>query len=816
LGFLQKLAADVYHESLNRPLVVLMIMAGLIFSAGYHSKDFTYDASADTLVAENDPELAYYRKVTHYLGGENFLFLTYTPKNARLITPETIRKIDVLAQRLEAIEGVAKVTSILDAPLLKSPPIPVARMAEEYRTLQSPDVDLKRAAEELTASPLFKNLLISEDGQTTAFRIDLATNERLQTLADQRNALRAKENKRPEERAELKKISEQYRLVYAENTRRVDEMLDEIRQVRDSVSDEATAYLGGVPMVASDMIKYVKKDVFTFGLASIVLIMGMLFFFFRRLRWVLLPIVTTAVTIFLTIGLLGYMRQPVTVISSNFVSLLAILSISFSIHLIAKYRELVREDGSTPHEELVCRTMIEKLKPCLYTALTTIVAFGSLMTSSIVPVTDFGWIMCLGVLVAFLVAYTLFPALLMLAPKGQPSATIQQNSTFIRYLCHLSTRRTVLVLLGAVFLFGASVAGVTRLSLDSRFIDYFKPETEIYKGLAFIDKNLGGTIPMDIILEFPPYVNEASEFGDDFFTGAEDDFPERYWYTPDKIQYLRKFHQYLESRREIGKVISLATLEEMARDFNDGKPLGAVEMIAVLSSIPDNVREEFIAPYASPAEGLMRISTRIHETGPPYSRNQLIQDIESFGETGLGLPPDRVRVTGVNVLFNGMLQELFSSQTSTLLFVIGATFLMFVVLLRSPLLAFIGLVPNVLAALTILAFMGFVGMPLDMMTITIAAIIIGIGVDDAIHYLHHFREIYVRKRDVIAAVEENHRNIGNALYYTSVTVVIGFSVLGFSNFVPTVYFGALTALAMVLALLANLTVLPALLVKLYR
>jgi hypothetical protein len=369
-----------------------------------------------------------------------------------------------------------------------------------------------------------------------------------------------------------------------------------------------------------------------------------------------------------------------------------------------------------------------------------------------------------------------------------------------------------MILVVAVFSCVFAAIGISRISLDNRFIDYFRSGTEIHKGLTYIDTFLGGTIPLDIILHFPPATDHAVDSDSDFFTGEQDIYPERYWFTPDKFAFLQKLHSYLENKPEIGKVISILTLKQLGETINNGEPLGSLELMGMFGALPANVRNELITPYASPQDGLIRLSARVHETGPTFSHAQLLRDIQSFTATEMDMAEGKVQLTGMEVLFNGMLQHLVDSQKSTLVFVIAATFLMFVILLRSLTLAIIGLLPNIMSAAVILAFMGFAGIPLDIMTITIAAIIIGIGVDDAIHYLHRFKQELVLVRDVRIAVEKSHGGIGSALYYTSFTVVIGFSVLGFSNFIPTVFFGVLTSLAMIGALLANLMVLPSLLV----
>ncbi len=805
-----------YKKFLSYPWAVLFVIAVMCLSAMHYTSYFTYDASADTLVAENDPELAYYRKVSKNFGGDEFLFLTYQPKDAPLLSVQTLQRIDALQGRLEDIKGVKAVTSILDAPLLQSPPIELGKMAEEYKTLRSPDVDLPLAMVELTTSPFFKELLISADGDATALRIDLAMDEEFNSLWEERKRLKSLEVLTDEEHRELSVTLDKYDQARREYIEDQERLMVDIREIRDSIGDEATAYLGGVPMVASDMISYVKSDIIVFGSTSLLLIMASLFAFFRRLRWVLLPVLTAGIAILITMGILGFIRQPATVVSSNFVALLLIFSISFTVHLMVKYRELVRDGVKGSHRELVAITMTDKFAPCIYTALTTMAAFASLMTSDIIPVTDFGWIMCVGMAAAFTANYTFFPAVLTLLPEGRHSHTVEKQPFLTSIMCSLSVKSYGKVLLSALVLMVVAWVGMSRLSVDSRFIDYFKEGTEIREGLTFIDTHMGGTIPMDIIINFPPYKSTVIDEDDDFFTEEEDEYPERYWFTPDKIEMLHKVHNYLETKEEIGKVISLATLEEIARGFNDGKPLGSVELAAVLGAVPSSVRNDFINPYSTPSEGMLRISTRVHETAPPYSRSEMIDEIKHFVVSELGISPNDVRVTGMNVLFNDMLASLFDSQVSTIGFVVGATFLMFLILLRSPMLALVGVLPNLLSATMVLAFMGFVGMPLDMMTITIAAIIIGIGVDDAIHYLHRFQQELLKGESVKEAIETSHSNIGIALYFTSITVIIGFSVLGMSNFVPTIYFGLLTALAMILALLANLTILPSLLMRFYR
>jgi len=588
------------------------------------------------------------------------------------------------------------------------------------------------------------------------------------------------------------------------------------------------------------MIAFVKGDLVIFGGSVLLLLMACLYGFFRSTRWVLLPVAGSALTILFTTGLLGFYGKPATVISSNFVSLLAIITISLNIHLIVRYREVFHLTPEASVGDLVRQTMLSKFAPCLYNTLTTVAAFGSLMASSIVPVEDFGWMMCIGIVIGFVLTFFFFPSVLMLLPLGNPGITLNEELGLTRVLSHNARWRPGLVVSLGLVLAIVAWFGVSRVSLDNRFIDYFKADTEINAGMRFIDESLGGTVPFDVVLTFPAYepltgqnvfgdedggddfsegFDEApadddfvDDFADDFTDGAPDPFPQRYWFTRDKLDRVTAVHRYLESRPEVGKVLSLTTMEDLAKQFTDGKPLSGVEIAGILGLLPQHLIPELITPYAHPESGRLRINARVIESGPGFDRDALVNDIRQHAFQAADFQPDEVQVTGMLVLFNSMLNKLFSSQVDTLAYVLLATFTMFLILMRSLLYAVLGLLPNVLAAALVIAFMGYAGIPLDMMTITIASISIGIGVDDAIHYLHRFKEEYDENGDARLAVAWSHATIGRAMYFTSLTVIIGFSVLCFSNFVPTILFGLLVAVAMALALIANLSLLPALLV----
>ncbi len=806
--------AEIFY--LRYPWLIVALVLVVVGAAVYFTQYFRFDASSETLVVEGDEDLRAYEEISVTFGGDDFLFLTFAPASGNPITHEALATLDELANEIAAVEGVASVFSVLDAPLIESTDLSVSALEDSIPTLRESGIDLERARAELMNSPYFSELLITKHGDATALRIDLEKHQALMDAARQRERARAGQDTLSVERAD-----EQYRVVRERYLMEREQLIRGLRQVAASFDDRGTLYLGGVPMIAADMISYVKSDLTVFGGAVIGLMIAAMGLFFRRLRWVVLPILTAVCAVVLTLGLLGYLDWQATVISSNFIALLAIITISLTIHLIVQYREFLHTEPDLTAKDLVHATLRAKFAPCFFTALTTVAAFSSLTVSGIVPVEDFGWMMCIGICISLAVTFSLFPAVLLLLPKGEASASATDLSHFIRAFGEFARWRTHLVVgLGVLIAIGAYF-GVQRVSLDNRFAEYFDEETEIYQGMHYIDQNLGGTIPFDVVLTFPPFEEDFVEsegeddFGFDDFGGEEELYPERYWFTPEMLSRLADVHAYVASHEHVGKVLSLATLEDVAARFTDGERLSKLEIAAILGKLPPELREELIQPYASPQTGRLRISARVIEAAEDFDRETFRQRIVEYAAKSADFAEDEVAVTGMMVLFNGMLKQMLSSQVNTLIYVIAAVFIMFIVLLRSVVYALLGLVPNVLAAASVIAAMGYFGIPLDMMTTTIAAICIGIGVDDTIHYLHRFREEFRVRGQARVAVSFSHASIGHALYFTSLTIIIGFSVLVFSNFVPTVMFGIWTAVAMFLALLANLTLLPALLVLVF-
>jgi uncharacterized protein len=814
---------------LSYPKVILACLFIVICFLGYKAKDFKLDASAETLVLENDEALNYARVVSSIYGEGDYLVITYAPEG-NLFSERSLKNLTKLRDELKALNWVESVVSMLDVPLLESPGVPIKEIAGNIQTLESESVDKELAKIEFQKSPLYQSLLISRDMKTTALLINLPPDKVYGDLLNQRNYLREKDRRgelSPKESAELKKVAIKFAQHRDKKRQERHQNIADIRKIMDQYRDNAELFLGGVSMIADDMISFIKNDLKIFGVGVLIFLIFTLRIIFKQKRWIVLPVLCCGFSALCMIGILGLSGWEVTVISSNFISLQLIISMAITIHLIVRYREILQSKPDADQRELVLDTVCLMIKPCLYAGLTTVAGFGSLVLCDILPIITFGWMMIVGVTVSLIVTFLLFPNVLILMNKKENRQVKSDfGFSFTSILARLTETRGNMIMTISCLLFAVSLIGIARLDVENCFIDYFKESTEIYQGMKVIDQNLGGTTPFDVILEFDEEKNgyaepisdtkteEDEEFGgfDEFEEFDDTDKSDKYWFTSDKMALIMKVHNYLENLPEIGKVLSLGTMLKIAEKLNYGKPLDNFKLALIYSEIPEEFKNIVITPYVSVEHNQVRFSIRIIDSEKSLKRNELLKKIRYDLTHRLGLKKERVHLSGMLVLYNNMLQSLFSSQILTIGTVVLVLMCMFLILFRSVKIALIAIFPNLLSIATVLGFMGLLNIPLDMMTITIAAISIGIAVDDTIHYIHRFIQEFKKDRSYISTLYRCHKSIGNAMYYTSLTIIIGFSILCMSNFIPSIYFGLLTSLAMSIALIAALTLLPQLIV----
>lgn len=807
---------------LGRPVLAIACLMLVVSVLAYNAKDFRIDASAESLLLENDKDLRYTRKIVARYGVNDFLLISYTPKHGDILSDKTLESLGRLRDELDRQERVSSVLTILDVPLLESPPVSYSELSEgKIRNLESPGTDRALAEIELRESDFHRSLLVSPDMKTTGLIVNFRPDPVYQGLSARRNAYLEKQadgSLSEQEAAELRNVVREIHqhLDQTKNARHQD--ITDIRAIMDKYRPEAELFLGGISMISDDMITFIKNDLKLFGAGVFVLLIVMLGIIFKRLRWIVLPMLCCFLSVIATMGVLGMLGWEVTVISSNFVSLQLIITLAIVIHIIVRYREFLKENPESDQKTLVLNTVGSKLVPCLYAALTTIAGFTSLLLCDILPVINFGWMMNAGILLSLALTFILLPAGLMLLEKEPPPTGHKRFQFSITdFLARFTESNGTLILIISVILSVLIVIGVAKLKVENSFIDYFKKTTEIYQGMKIIDQKLGGTTPLDIIVEFEDIALEDSDAEDDAFLDEFDDSDEeedegKYWFTDDKTELAEKVHDYLDNLPETGKVLSLATLLKIARKLNKGESLDSLELGVLYTKLPEKYRPLILSPYISVEQNELRFAVRIRDSLKTLKRDPLLKQIQNDLTTKFELKKEQVHLTGTMVLYNNMLQSLFRSQILTLGVVALMLMLMFLILFRSLKIALIALFPNLFSAGAVLGVMGWLNIPLDMMTITIAAISIGIAVDDTIHYIYRFREEIKKDNDYCKTMHRCHGSIGHAMYYTSVTIIIGFSVLMLSNFFPTIYFGLFTGLAMFIALIAALTLLPQLLV----
>ncbi|MCP4005770.1 MAG: MMPL family transporter [bacterium] len=810
-----KATTSIYRRVLlDHPRSALTVLCLLLAFFAYHAKDFKLDASAESLLLEDDRDLQLMREVDARYETQELLIVTFTPEGD-LFSDASLELLRELRDALRSADGVDSVMSILDVPLINSSDVPLLEMAKNVPTLESPTIDRARARSELHDSPVYRELILSRDGKTTALALNLERDQEFVQLMAERNRLlirRGASGSDSEGLEDLPAVSVAYNQARELLAERRHHQIANLREVIEPYRSKAQVHLGGVAMIADDMITFVRNDLIVFGTGVFLFVIVVLAAIFREVRWIVLPLVSCAYAGLAMIGILGLAGWPVTVISSNFLALMLIITISMNIHLCVRFRQLQSEQPEREHIDLVADTITLIVSPCLYTALTTIIGFGSLVLSQIKPVQDFGWMMSAGLAVSFITSFTLFPALLALMPKGK-TVKVDDELPFTAAFARLAEHRGALIYSSTGLLLLVSLLGVSKLTVENAFISYFRKSTEIYQGMELIDRKLGGTTPLDILISYESgdtaeeiFDDEEEDDFDDWDVGAASG-PEN-WFTPFKIDVVKQAHDYLDDQPEVGKVLSLASAIRVAEEVNDGEEFDGVQLAVLYRKLPAEVREPLIDPYFSFEHNEARIQLRIIDSLDGLRRVALLQRITDGLIETLGLREGAVTVSGTLVLYNNMLQSLYQSQISTLGAVLLGIALMLLVLFRSLKLALIGIIPQILAATFVMGVMGLVGIPLDIMTITIAAITIGIAVDNAIHYIYRFREEFARSGDYSETLRICHATIGRAVFYTSATIIFGFSILSFSNFWPTIYFGVLTGLAMTLALVGVLTLLP--------
>ena len=747
---------SILNFIIKKPTWSLIAFLIIVCSSVLQIQNFSLDASSESLSLDGDNNLELYFATQETFGSDESLVISYSVKDGTILSKDQIISLRSLRDDLLELEGVNSVVSILDVSLFQSPPLSLVELASEVYTIDNGKADQSLISKEFKNSPLYSNNLVSADLKTTALLIPLANDDP--------------------------------RIIIDDEVLRL--LIEKIRLTMDAYRDEATLYLGGVPMIRNDVIDFIKSDLVVFSLAVILTMTIMLTILFRKIRWVLIPITISVIGALFMTGLISSIGWKVTVISSNFFSLLLVMTLSVIIHLVVRYREISNQNLDQNNSETIRQTLNQMIRPCLYTVITTIAAFASLTASHVQPVIDFGLMMSIGVTVAFVLSFIGFAIFMMLLK--QPKSSQESKKSFaLEKLALVADKKGKSIILSCTVIALISTFGLSKLSVENSFINYFKKDTEIYQGLNFIDKELGGTIPLEIVFN---------------------DLANAYWADASLREDFHGIHNYLEQIPSIGKVLSIDTFMQVLKEANNGKTPNGFLLTLGKNNMPDFAKSQVLKPHISDVTDQIRIVARVKETMNGLERNQLILDIKKSLVENFYFDEGDFYFTGTFSLYNNLLQSLFSSQIKTIFTVFSIIFVLFVIVFRSISVALIAVIPNTLPSLIILGLMGLMGIPLDIMTITIAAIAIGIGIDNAIHYISRFKTELLVDGDFVSSMYRAHNSIGVSMFYTAATVAIGFVVLILSHFIPSIYFGIFMAIAMLSAVIVNLTLLPKLLI----
>ena len=805
----------------KNPFKVLFSVLIVVLIALQGISNFKLDASSDALVLEGDESLKKYREHEKEFGDSSFLIVTFKPQ-FELFSEQSLDQLAQIENELSKLDGVDSVLSLLDAPIFFQPKVGLTEVADNLKDLTSDGIDLIEAKKEIINNPIYRDLIISKDGSTTAMQIVLRGNNEYDALISGRyeilDKLNSKEPITFEDKTklqnELTSINKRISELNNNESNFNATLVSQIRSILDLHRSNATLYLGGPAMITSDMMEYIRSDLVIFGIAVASIFAIMLYLFFGNIKFVILPISNAFLTTFVTAGFLGYMDWKISVVSSNFIALLLILTISLTVHVLVKINELSLE--SEDNKKSLIDAVEQMFLPCFFAAFTTAVAFLSLLLGDLKPVIEFGKMMAFGISIAFIFTFSFLPSSISLIKEIKSKDYLSLHKVTNKILVISKNKTTFVYSTFSVF-FCILLFGTTKLIVENRFIDYFDEETEIHQGMLEIDKNLGGTATLDIIIKEPSFIATDDLIEDEFFDDSlfddENSNASGYWWNVYSLAQLEEIHDYLDSLPEIGKVLSVASGIKLARMINDGENLNDLELALLRSVLPEDIRETLLYSYINKDDSVVRISTRVNESADNLNRNDLLKKINNDLITKFNLSEDRFEITGLAVLYNNMLQSLFQSQIGSLLVVFSVIALMLLLIFKSFKVMIIGLIPNIFVATSVVGILGLLKIPLDIMTITVAAISVGMAVDNTIHYIYRYKKEMKITHSFEMALQKAHTTTGRAIFYTAATIASGFSILALSNFFPTQLFGIFTALAMLIAFISSLSLLPNLLVK---
>ncbi|WP_158966206.1 RND family transporter [Paraglaciecola sp. L3A3] len=777
--------------------LVLLMFAVVTGISIWAAQAFKIDASAETLLTKNNKLYVQSQVMGKRFSPQEFILVAYEPTNHELFSQQSFNDIENISAEFSKLSRVSAVTNILNVPLLSLTSSLDPNLDPDELSWQSQQYSPEKMQSVFKDHPLFTDLLVNGKQTATAMQILFEPNQQLQKIENQIIDIQQKileGELTAAEQQQIEKLQAQAEPIKAELTITRQQEIHKIYQIISPYETNANMYLGGAYVLSQQMIDIIQSDLLIFGSAIGLAICLLLFILFRKIRWVVLPLVCCALSVLITVGIFGLLDLRATVISSNFIALQLILTLAVVVHLIVEFRQLEAQDKNADQVSLLRQTFCNKFSPCIYAGLTTSVGFASLLFSGLQPVVSFGWMMIVAMAVSIAVSLVLFPAILSLLKRNDESYSSRASQWLINKLCNFTNQFPTLIIIFTLIVGGVSFGGILKLDVENSFLNYFKDSTQVRKELDFIDREFGGSTPLDLVYSIP-----VSEQKPDLVMSAN------------TVQMLQKIQFVMAEYEATGNVTSVVNFTELAKQINQGKPLTEYELTVIYRLLDSSLTEQLLGAYFDPDSQQLRISTRIKDSTENFNRAEFLKTFKADLAT-LGVTTESYSLTNLFVMYQDILQRLFTSQIMTLGLVYIALTLVLFAIFRSIKVALISVIPNILTTLIILGVMGWLGIALDLMTITIAAIAMGIAVDDTIHFVHRYLE-ELKKGGNTQAIKRTFDSVGYALLYTTTIIAMGFSLLSFSDFVPSILFGLLTCLAMLLALITDTTLLPVLLHK---
>lgn len=774
-------------------LVVVIFILGTVALA-WQAQKFEIDASAETLLMKTNKHYIVAMQSNERYQPQEFILIAHKPKEKNVFAKSVLTRLQRISEELKKIERVKNVRSIADVPIFVGASDISSDTQPESLTWESKKYSSEFMRKSLKRHPLYEGLLVNRKQTTLSMQVVFESHSEEVKLRGQivdiKSGLLTRELTE-DEKVRLSVLENRKRALDKELNKIRSQEIVKIRSILEKFSEKGEFYLGGASLLRHQLIEIIENDLIVFGSIITAIICLVLWFLFRKVRWVLIPIICCGVSVVFTLGLLATLGLKATVISANVIALQIILSLATMIHLIEAYQEHLERKEYKNQLDLVVNTVKSKVRPCFYAGVTTSIGFAALIFSGVQPVISFGWMMVIAMCVTLFVGLLLFPALLVtfccLQENVQKHGFIERAMAWSAKLVVL--RPKLLVIL-SLFVTGLGLIGCFKLSAENSFINYFAKTTDVYRELSFIDKEFGGSTPLDILYTIPKSEKKA-----DLIVSAK---------TVQKIEDIQSMLSEIEG---MGSLTSIADFTRIAQAVS-GKPLTEYELTAFYRLLDKNLRDDLFGTYFSKENGQVRISARIEDSTKDLNRAHLMKSIHQ-GMEKLGIGKDDYTLTNLFVLYQDILARLVNSQITTLIIVYAAMIIVLVLIFGNIKVAFISIIPNLVTTATIMGMMGLLKIPLDLMTMTIAAVAMGISVDDTIHYVHRF----LQEKTSSEAVKRTHMSVGYALIYTTSVITLGFGAFVFSDFVPSVLFGFLTAAAMIVALVTDITILPVLLTK---